>query len=47
MQWFLLGAWAVMARGKHVPSGKFNGGEKVWFWGGVVVLSDRRELERR
>ncbi|HWV91928.1 MAG TPA: formate dehydrogenase subunit gamma, partial [Burkholderiales bacterium] len=19
--------------------GKFNGGEKVWFWGGVVVLS--------
>jgi formate dehydrogenase subunit gamma len=24
---------------KHVPSGKFNGGEKVWFWGGVVVLS--------
>jgi len=24
---------------EHVPSGKFNGGEKVWFWGGVVVLS--------
>jgi formate dehydrogenase subunit gamma len=24
---------------KHVPSGKFNGGEKIWFWGGVVVLS--------
>ena len=24
---------------KHVPSGKFNAGEKVWFWGGVVVLS--------
>jgi len=36
---FLLNAWNVMARGKHVPSGKFNGGEKVWFWGGVVVLS--------
>jgi len=36
---FLLRAWDVMARGKHVPSGKFNGGEKVWFWGGVVVLS--------
>jgi len=36
---FLLGAFAVMAQGKHIPSGKFNGGEKVWFWGGVVVLS--------
>src|SRR5262245_1931119 len=36
---FLFSAFAVMAKGKHVPSGKFNGGEKVWFWGGVVVLS--------
>ena len=36
---FLLNAFAVMAKGKHVPSGKFNGGEKIWFWGGVVVLS--------
>jgi formate dehydrogenase subunit gamma len=36
---FLTNAFAVMAKGKHVPSGKFNGGEKVWFWGGVVVLS--------
>jgi formate dehydrogenase subunit gamma len=36
---FLANAWKVMARGKHVPSGKFNAGEKVWFWGGVVVLS--------
>jgi formate dehydrogenase subunit gamma len=24
---------------KHVASGKFNGGEKVWFWLGVVGLS--------
>ena len=24
--------------GKHMPSGRFNAGEKVWFWGGVVVL---------
>ncbi len=23
---------------KHVPAGFFNAGEKVWFWGGVVVL---------
>src|SRR5262245_365030 len=36
---FLMNAFGVMAKGKHVPSGKFNGGEKVWFWGGVVVLS--------
>ena len=25
--------------GKHIPSGRYNGGEKAWFWGGVVVLS--------
>jgi formate dehydrogenase subunit gamma len=36
---FLLNAVAVMAKGKHIPTGRFNGGEKVWFWGGVVVLS--------
>ena len=36
---FLVNAFAVMAKGKHVPSGKFNGGEKVWFWGGVIGLS--------
>jgi len=28
-----------MISGQHVPSGKFNAGEKLWFWGGVVVLS--------
>jgi formate dehydrogenase subunit gamma len=22
----------------HPPAGRFNGGEKVWFWAGVVVL---------
>ena len=36
-------AWFAKApgffAGKHVPSGRFNGGEKAWFWGGVVVLS--------
>lgn len=36
-------AWFAKApgffAGKHIPSGRFNGGEKVWFWGGVVVLS--------
>ncbi len=24
--------------GEHVPSGKFNAGEKVWFWFGVLIL---------
>jgi formate dehydrogenase subunit gamma len=28
-----------MFGGEHVPSGKFNAGEKGWFWVGVVVLS--------
>ncbi len=36
---FLTNAFAVMAKGKHVPTGRFNGGEKMWFWGGVIVLS--------
>ena len=27
-----------MISGKHVPSEKFNAGEKVWFWGGLMVL---------
>jgi len=36
---WLASAWAIMARGKHMPSGRFNAGEKVWFWIGVVGLS--------
>lgn len=24
--------------GEHVPSGRFNAGEKVWFWFGVILL---------
>lgn len=24
--------------GAHVPSGRFNAGEKTWFWGGVALL---------
>jgi formate dehydrogenase subunit gamma len=31
--------WAFFIRGEHVPSGRFNGAEKLWFWGGVVLLS--------
>jgi formate dehydrogenase subunit gamma len=38
LRW-LARAWAVMARGEHVPSGRFNAGEKLWFWIGVIVLS--------
>jgi formate dehydrogenase subunit gamma len=38
LRW-LANAWGYMARGKHLPSGRFNGGEKVWFWVGVVGLS--------
>ena len=24
--------------GKHIPTGKFNAGSKLWYWGGVVFL---------
>jgi formate dehydrogenase subunit gamma len=35
--WFMkLGG---MVSGEHVASGRFNAGEKLWFWVGVVVLS--------
>ncbi len=27
-----------MLTGEHVPSGRFNAGEKIVFWGGVIVL---------
>ena len=29
----------MFTRQSTCPPGKFNAGEKVWFWGGVVVLS--------
>jgi formate dehydrogenase subunit gamma len=25
-------------KGEEIPSGRFNGGEKAWFWGGLVLL---------
>ena len=34
---WLMNGWK-MFRGEHMPSGRFNAGEKVWFWAGVVVL---------
>jgi len=36
---WLVRAWAALARGEHVPAGRFNAGEKGWFWFGVVGLS--------
>ncbi|MCY1352876.1 formate dehydrogenase, gamma subunit [compost metagenome] len=27
-----------LASGKHVPSGRFNAGEKMWFWVGVFIF---------
>ena len=36
-QW--IGKFGGMLSGTHVPSGKFNAGEKALFWGLVVVLS--------
>ena len=32
-------AWAFFLKNEHLPSGRFNGGEKLWFWGGVLFLS--------
>lgn len=37
LQW-LLNAPQVLAGKKHVPSYKYNIGEKAWFWGGVAFL---------
>ena len=34
---WLVNGWK-MFKGEHLLSGRFNAGEKAWFWGGVVVL---------
>ena len=34
---WLANGWKMFG-GMHLPSGRFNAGEKVWFWVGVVVL---------
>lgn len=36
MQWLKRGG-GVLGKG-HVSAGRFNAGEKIWFWGGVTVL---------
>jgi formate dehydrogenase subunit gamma len=32
-------AWAWFTKSEHIPTGRFNAGEKAWFWGGVILLS--------
>jgi len=34
---WLASGWKFFT-GKHLPSGRFNAGEKVWYWVGVVAL---------
>ena len=38
LRWFAR-AWAFFLKNEEVPSGRFNGGEKAWFWVGVIGLS--------
>ncbi len=33
-----LASFGGLLSGKHVPSERFNAGEKVWFWGGLMTL---------
>lgn len=36
--WAWLKSFGGMVSGRHVPSGRFNAGEKMWFWFGVLIL---------
>ena len=38
IDWAWIKRFGGMFSGKEVPSGRFNGMEKLWFWGGLVVL---------
>lgn len=33
-----IASFGGLISGKHVPSEKFNAGEKIWFWGGLMLL---------
>ena len=35
---WLLTLGGMFGKGGEVPAGRFNGGEKAWFWGGMVLL---------
>lgn len=36
--WVWLRSIGDFVRGRHVPAGRYNAGEKVWFWVGVTLL---------
>jgi formate dehydrogenase subunit gamma len=36
--WTWMRRFGDFLKGRHVPSGKYNAGEKVWFWFGVIIL---------
>lgn len=36
--WFWLRKGGGLVSHEHPPAGFFNGGEKIWFWGGVLCL---------
>jgi len=38
VDWKWIAAGGGLFNGKHVPSERFNAGEKVWFWGGLMLL---------
>ena len=38
LNWFIKNAGGLLT-GSHVPAGKLHAGQKLWFWGGVVVMS--------
>jgi formate dehydrogenase subunit gamma len=33
-----IASFGGLLSGKHIPSERFNAGEKVWFWGGLMLL---------
>jgi formate dehydrogenase subunit gamma len=38
VDWQWVRSFGGLASGRHVPSHRFNAGEKLWFWGGLVVF---------
>jgi formate dehydrogenase subunit gamma len=36
--WLWMRKFGGLVSGEHVPAGKYNAGEKAWFWFGVLVL---------
>jgi formate dehydrogenase subunit gamma len=38
IKWLTRLGGMLSKKGEEIPSGRFNGGEKAWFWGGLVLL---------